>query len=206
MNNPTFLKSQVVNIAQEKAYQRMGYGRNHSADLSLPRDNTISEELSLALNSVRIHGAYLISPILSLSDGIVSIDKNISFNSANLAQMLTGCKDILIFSSTISKDFMDTIKQKTKSQELSSAIIYDAVATEAVEEGLNIIMSKVNTLVAPEKKAVLIKRFSAGFGDLDISNQKLIYDLLQLKQLGVKISETFMLNPSKSVTAITGIK
>ena len=101
--------------------------------------------------------------------------------------------------------FMKIIQKKIKAEHLSSSVIYDAVASVVVDKGLSYIISEINTLIKKENKQVLKKRFSAGYGDFDLSNQKKIYDLLHLKDLGVKLSKNFLLTPEKSVTAVTGI-
>ena len=49
-------------------------------------------------------------------------------------------------------------------------------------------------------------RFSPGYGDLDISHQRAMFDLLELeKRLGLSLTQTQMMLPEKSVTAIAGL-
>ena len=49
-------------------------------------------------------------------------------------------------------------------------------------------------------------RFSPGYGDLPLNSQKNICDLLNgARRLGVQVTESYLLNPSKSVTAVIGI-
>ena len=49
-------------------------------------------------------------------------------------------------------------------------------------------------------------RFSPGYGDLDISHQRAMFDLLELeKRLGLSLTQTHMMLPEKSVTAIAGL-
>jgi len=56
------------------------------------------------------------------------------------------------------------------------------------------------------QKAVSRRRYSAGYGDFSLENQQLMYERLHLKEIGVKITDTFILVPEKSVTAIAGIQ
>ena len=49
-------------------------------------------------------------------------------------------------------------------------------------------------------------RFSPGYGDLDISHQWAMFDLLEVeKRLGLSLTQTHMMLPEKSVTAIAGL-
>ena len=50
-------------------------------------------------------------------------------------------------------------------------------------------------------------RFSAGYGDLPLELQEKIFEILKPeKQMGVFLSESFIMSPSKSVTAFVGLK
>jgi cobalamin-dependent methionine synthase I len=54
-------------------------------------------------------------------------------------------------------------------------------------------------------KNLLPRRFSAGYADFNLENQKAIYEILQMGKIGVTINFNFILLPEKSVTAISGI-
>jgi len=61
-------------------------------------------------------------------------------------------------------------------------------------------------MIRREGKKLTKMRYSPGYGDLPLSNQKLIYDVLNLERLGISITERFMLVPEKSVIAIAGVE
>jgi cobalamin-dependent methionine synthase I len=63
-----------------------------------------------------------------------------------------------------------------------------------------------NRTLLRENRRLLKNRYSAGYGDLLLETQKILYGLLQLEKIGIRITETCMLIPEKSVTAITGIR
>ena len=54
-------------------------------------------------------------------------------------------------------------------------------------------------------KTLLPRRFSAGYADFNLENQKALYERLQMGKIGVTITPSFILLPEKSVTAISGI-
>ena len=50
-------------------------------------------------------------------------------------------------------------------------------------------------------------RFSPGYGDLDLSFQREIFEVLQCsKKIGVTLNGSLLMSPTKSVTAIIGVK
>ena len=58
-----------------------------------------------------------------------------------------------------------------------------------------------------EQGLVLRRRYSPGYFDLDISEQKKIFALLDItKRIGLTLSDTCQMIPTKSVTAIIGIE
>ena len=71
---------------------------------------------------------------------------------------------------------------------------------------LDIMMQSRNEALRRTGQALTAKRFSAGYGDLDIKYQSVFYELLQMKTLGVEINDSYLLIPEKSVIAIAGVE
>jgi len=67
-------------------------------------------------------------------------------------------------------------------------------------------MGYFNRTLLRENRQLLKKRYSAGYGDLLLETQKTIHRLLQLDRIGIRITDSCMLIPEKSVTAVTGIR
>jgi cobalamin-dependent methionine synthase I len=49
-------------------------------------------------------------------------------------------------------------------------------------------------------------RFSAGYGDFLLENQRLFYELLDLQRFGVSLTESCIFTPEKTVPAIAGVE
>ena len=77
---------------------------------------------------------------------------------------------------------------------------------ETADAGLDWLMDFINKMLRKEGKKLTEQRFSPGYGDLPLANQRLIYDLLKLERLGLKLTEKCMLIPEKSVLAIAGVE
>ncbi|MFH1238699.1 MAG: methionine synthase, partial [bacterium] len=101
---------------------------------------------------------------------------------------------------------MTAIRTNSASKDVTQAVIFDATASEIVDEALNWIIDYLNRELRRENKYLTRKRFSAGYADFALSNQEIIYKTLQMKKLGVTLTKNYIMNPEKSVTAITGIK
>jgi len=73
------------------------------------------------------------------------------------------------------------------------------------DAALTWLMAYYNNQLRRESKKLLPRRFSAGYADFKLENQKTIYRELEMQKIGVAINSNFILLPEKSVTAITGI-
>ena len=83
----------------------------------------------------------------------------------------------------------------------TKALVCDAIGSALIESFCN----KLNKLLITKKEAV--SRFSPGYGDFDISYQNIILEHLDAnKKVGITLTDSMMMIPSKSVTAIIGLK
>lgn len=123
-------------------------------------------------------------------------------NSKNLALNLRGCKSAVLFAATIGADIDRMI---TKYSEISPAkgLIFQAIGAERIEA----LCDKFCADLVTEYKTEIRPRFSAGYGDLPIETQRIVFDLLDCNRLlGIYLNESLAMSPTKSVTAFVGLK
>ena len=121
------------------------------------------------------------------------------FKSKALAKNLYGCKKAVLFCATIGIQ-IDLIIKKYSVTSPSKSVICDALASSAVEIWCDAVEGEVS------HGRGMRPRFSAGYGDFDIGYQKIISQFLNTsKNCGVTVTNSMMMIPTKSVTAIVGI-
>lgn len=87
---------------------------------------------------------------------------------------------------------------------ITKGIIFDACATEFIEKLCDYVELQITKSL--KEGELLTTRFSPGYGDLEISAQQDILNILDAyREIGLSINESFTLIPKKSVTAIIGI-
>ena len=129
----------------------------------------------------------------------------VNVESKELASNLEGCTETVIFGATIG---IYTDRQIQKEQILSPvrALIYQAVGAAAVEA----VWDDFNEWIRQKEKEKgrdICPRFSPGYGDVSLSIQKSIFQELSLAKLaGITLTDSLLMIPEKSVTAIIGIK
>ena len=128
-----------------------------------------------------------------------------SVESKESASNLEGCTETVIFGATIG---IYTDRQIQKEQILSPvrALIYQAVGAAVVEA----VCDDFNEWIRQKEKEKgrdICPRFSPGYGDVSLSIQKSIFQELSLAKLaGITLTDSLLMIPEKSVTAIIGIK
>ena len=121
--------------------------------------------------------------------------------SRSLAICLKECDEIILFCATVGVEF-DRLIKKYSLIAPSSAVILQALGSERVEALCDVFCEDMKT----ETNRCLRPRFSPGYGDLSLEIQKEIFDCLTPPKIGVSLSDNLFMTPSKTVTAIIGIK
>ena len=117
-------------------------------------------------------------------------------------KMLSGCKYALVLVSTLGAAF-DALLRAAQARDMAEALLLDACGSAAAEAGCD---EAEREIAARFPELYLTDRFSPGYGDLPLTVQP---DLLAVtdarRRLGVTLTESLLMVPSKSVTAILGI-
>lgn len=122
-------------------------------------------------------------------------------HSRDLARSLTGCKKIILFAATAGIG-IDRLIVKYEKLAPSKAAVLQAQGAALVEKWCDELCEGFTRDYGANKF-----RFSCGFGDLKLELQRDIFRALKLeKNLGLSLSQACIMTPSKSVTAIVGIK
>jgi len=119
--------------------------------------------------------------------------------SADLRKNLAGCSSAFIFAATSGSGVDRLILKHTK---LSPA---DAMVTDCIaSSGIEVFCDKINEEM--RKGRVLRPRYSPGYGDVSLCCQSEILSFLDAyRKIGLTLTETYLMTPIKSVTAIVGI-
>ena len=125
-----------------------------------------------------------------------------SVKSAHLAKNLSGCTDAIIFGATVGLS-IDRLVAKYSSRTPSRALMLNALGAERIEALCDAFCEDICAELDVKPRP----RFSPGYGDLPLGTQRDIFTLLDLpKKLGITLTDTLLMSPTKSVTAIMGIE
>ncbi len=154
------------------------------------------EELSKVITPKFIYKEY---DFTRTEDGII-ID-GIEFKSKKLLNHLRNSTSIILFGATIGVG-ADTLVRKYSVTDLAMTSVAHCVGASLVENLCDMACEELKNEIKGEHRP----RFSPGYGDLDISSQNDFFKLLPMTtQLGVTLSENYMMTPTKTVTAFIGV-
>lgn len=199
-----FFETITIETPLERIYRRLGY-RKRSTVLSSDEKIGIDRTIDRARSLVRLRGAARRVPIDDRDEETLVLAGGIRFASSRLAGLLEGCDEFLLMGATGGRAVMEAIADDTARNNLTGAVIIDATASEMVDASLDWIMAYYSGLLRREKKGLLKRRYSAGYGDFALEHQRLIYGMLDLRKLDVTINDRALLIPEKTVTAVSGI-
>lgn len=121
----------------------------------------------------------------------------------NIRKHLEGCKEAYIMGATVGFEVEKKVSELMQSNPLKGVLL-DSASICAIESYCDDLCEELQA----QNDRLLTTRFSCGYGDFPLSQQKDFVTVLELqKRIGVFMNEeSFMLTPQKSVTAVIGIR
>lgn len=124
--------------------------------------------------------------------------------SRNLNRNLKDCEQIILFAATLGAQ-VDLLIQKYNKIQVSKAVILQAAATAMLEDYCDKRNEELK-LDYEAKGLYLRPRFSPGYGDFPLECQTALTGALETgKRIGITLTDSLIMAPSKSVTAVIGV-
>lgn len=132
----------------------------------------------------------------------VRLDCGLLLPGEDLRRHLSGCREAVLLAATLSQG-VDALLRRTQLCDLSRSLVLESCATAAIEEVCNRGEAVIRESYPGRS---LTSRYSPGYGDLPLSVQPALLDALDAgRRLGVTLTESLLMVPMKSVTAVVGI-
>lgn len=125
-------------------------------------------------------------------------------NGEKIRKHLAPAEKVIVLAVTIGEAIEKQITDYFKQGEYSYSLLLDAAATTAVEQAADDVEKAIKQYITAQGYQ-MIWRFSPGYGDWDIRFQPKMLHLSDAKEIGITLTESMMLIPRKSITAIIGL-
>lgn len=125
--------------------------------------------------------------------------------SAALSKNLEGCGKAVLFAATVGIGIDRMIARYSRISP-ARALLFQAIGAERIESLCELFDGEVKEKARSEGFSTA-PRFSPGYGDFSIESQRAVFGMLNCtRSIGVSLNESMLMSPSKSVTAIIGIR
>lgn len=188
----------VINIPAEELCLSLG---ELSLRMKVPRDYDISgtERIREEILSLMDCRAVSVCVPVSYSEKGITLG-GIYTESRDLRNALKGAGEALIFAVTLGLS-VDRYLLRLSKTSIGEMFLADAIASAYAEAAAD----RAEELFLVEKGKRV--RFSPGYGDLSLDIQPRVLSVLQAeKNLGITLTDSLLMKPQKSITAIIGIK
>jgi hypothetical protein len=139
------------------------------------------------------------------SEGRINLENGLCLEINNsMLNLLKGTRYLAFGLSTIGNQLEEKVVELFAKNEYPKAMALDAVGTVASKFLSNYIQSVI-CQEAKEQNFQTTKYFSPGSGDWNISQQKNIFQIIPAGKIGVKLTESYMMIPKKSLSWVIGM-
>ncbi|WP_242993356.1 vitamin B12 dependent-methionine synthase activation domain-containing protein [Lachnotalea glycerini] len=171
--------------------------------MDLEISNLIDEASEELLHSIHPKSVYKEFDCMVQNETTVLLE-SLSINSRNLAKNLKGCERAIIFAATIGAS-ADMLIKRYSITNLAKASVVQAAGAALIETYCDTLEETIRN-EAILKGLYLRPRFSPGYGDFSLEYQRDFFTILECsKRIGITLTDTCLMIPSKSVTAVIGL-
>ena len=221
----------MINVDKKEIYRYLGYRRNMPDAEVLRTVDYCLGELQREITPRFVYRQYPVESVFTMP-GMQSHDTGISLRtekgagissdrkkglqipllriagmeirSLSLSRNLRGCENVYLMAATLGLG-PDRLIARASVTHMSRAVILQAAAAAMIESWCD----EVNQRIIDEAASQGLycrPRFSPGYGDFPLEYQQDFAQVLRMqKEIGVSLTESCLMMPSKSVTAVIGI-
>lgn len=192
-----------LNIHSVELYQELGYSQQHVPE---PIEETVKGLLISDENSFSIRGGWKFFDSIHFDnndDAIVIADRKF-FVGEKIKKQLIGSELIALMCATAGPELENLSRKKNREGDPLTSFILDSLGSLIAEKTAD----KMRDLIkqkADHKGMKITNRYSPGYCSWNVEEQCLFFSLLPDHYCGIQLSESALMIPIKSVSAVIGI-
>ena len=188
-----------MQVDRKEILRYLGY-RNAAPDAAV---QSAIEDVLRELERVASPRSVTRETVISQTEPEATEIGGVMIQSRSLYLHLRSCTSGMLFAATLGAP-VDLLIQRYSVSDMSRAVIAQACAAAMIEAYCDDCQKDIET-AARSQGLYLRPRYSPGYGDFPLSYQKALLELLNAqRRIGLTRTESDMLVPTKSVTAIIG--
>ncbi len=194
--------SSQINIDRQQILSHIGYGDEYEPSARIT--SLVNDYIENYHDLIAPSYSYTFRDIEWIKGNRISIGDSIILRSKVIARLLERCEIIAVFALTIGNHLEDMVTHLAENSLVLQATVLDAIGSGAAEKLASHIEDKIKR-IANAGELMTSRRFSPGYCDWEVSQQKMVFDALNGDAAGIHLTESLLMMPRKSVSGIIGI-
>lgn len=192
-----------VRVQKENILELLGYSTNAA-------DFHVHEVIDLCLDQskdmITPRGGFIIAKNdqIIVPEGKLYINNEVFNINKIIAGQIRSAEFIALFACTIGNEVEQHSKKYMEKSDLLEGYIFDLIGSEAAEETARVIHESIKRIVSKSGYKIT-NRFSPGYCNWSVSEQFKLFESFGEKRFGIKLTDSALMNPVKSVSGIVGI-
>jgi len=191
-----------INIDSQDVLHNIGYCADCTPSARI--ESLVNEYVENTCHLIDPSYSYVIRDISLVEGSRVTIEGPITFQSDVIAQLLEQCEKVAVFIATIGNRLEEMVSHLATNRLVLQAAVLDAIGSGAVETVADFVQDRISKSASAEGFCIS-RRFSPGYCDWDVSQQKMAFQAMKGDYAGVRLTEGCLMLPQKSISGIIGI-
>ena len=191
-----------IEIDKEQVCHYTGYDADYN--LSARILSLIDDYAEHAHHLINPSYTYTIKDVEWARGSISFVEDSIIFKSRVIARLLENCSQVAMFLVTIGEYLEETAYRLARDGRMLQATVLDAIGSDAVEKLAEFVQDRIRE-IANTEGLVTSQRFSPGYCDWNIGQQRMLFWALRGSTLGIRLTGECLMVPQKSISGIIGI-
>ncbi len=194
--------SNRFNINRQRVLRDIGYAPDFEPSARMV--SLVNEYIENAHQFISPSFSYAVRDIELVKGTSVLLEDGVIFESGVIARLLEKADKVAVLVLTIGKYLEDMALQLAQDGLVLQSAVLDAIGSDATERLANSVESQISE-VAHNQGLTISRRFSPGYCDWDVSQQKMVFQAMRGDCAGVHLADSCLMNPRKSISGIIGI-
>jgi hypothetical protein len=204
MNHLTIVNALPAIPELKQVYARMGF-KPQKVEIPASMRDLVEEAINRGRDLVATKACYDFRSIRIVPPDNIEIQTGFAIRSQKVCDWMTGCEGLYLMVVTLGSALDEEVTRLSQAGDMTRAFLLNAYGAEAAEALMEELHRQIGRKAALERLS-LTKRYSPGYGDWSITAQKELLGLLQADRIGIQLTESYLMIPEKSVSAIAGTK
>ena len=201
MDKIHFCSSLNIRYPEKEIFFRLG-GNVFKTDLSPEEKLSYGMVARSAFSLCRPQGVWRLVKRSEFAASGILLENGSLLAGKKFSDLVRGRNALLLGAVTVGTQ---VIAARDSLERISDRAVYDAVASETADAAMDMLFSLASSELLRSGAVADTGRYSPGYGDMSLDNQKLFFQLLDMRKIGINLTEHCYMIPEKSVTAVSGV-